>query len=556
MNRRQFIRWSGAAIGTLVFSSWENAEGAPYYQIIQPSKVFAVLDDGEHELHRDGNAWSYRDVRVRFSSSAGSSSVIADCPTLPLQFIRLEWSYPLQRTRSIMGDHWERTYGDLDFHPLDANRKMPWYLIAYDGKAATCIGVRTGCASIAYWQAGPDRLRLTLDTRNGGMGVLLGDRTLHAADILVVKSKGDENVFATGRRFCSLLCEKPVLSQQPVYGINDWYAAYGNNSPALILELTKLMTELATDTDNRPFSVLDAGWAWYSPYHPNDGGWMDDFSRPNEKFKTGMDKLAMDIRGLGMRPGIWTRPLCAAHDAPSSILLPAIPGRDDPKSPVLDPTIEENIALVRRNIRLYREWGYEMVKHDFTTYDMLGKWGSQMKDDITSPGWHFHDRSRTTAEIALDLYRAIRDEAGDKVYLIGCNTFSHLGAGIFELSRVGDDTSGKEWERTRKMGVNTLGFRMIQHDNFYAADGDCVGLTKDVPWEKNKQWMQLVAGSGTPLFISVQADVLGAEQRQLIRDSFARAAKPQPPGEPLDWLTTLQPRKWKLDGEIRTFDWG
>ena len=125
MNRRQFIRWSGAAIGTLVFSSRENAEGAPLYQIMQPSKVFAVLDDGEHELHRDGNAWSYRDVRVRFTSSGSGSSVIVDCPTLPLQFIRLEWSYPLQKTRRIMGDHWERTYGDLEFHPLDANRKMP-----------------------------------------------------------------------------------------------------------------------------------------------------------------------------------------------------------------------------------------------------------------------------------------------------------------------------------------------------------------------------------------------------------------------------------------------
>jgi len=556
MNRRQFIRWSGTTLGTLIILRKASAKDAPWEEIAQPSKVFVILDDGQYQLKRDGNAWSYRDVTVRCTSSAAGMAVVVHCPTQPLQFIQLEWSYPLQKTQGIMGDHWERTYGDLDFHPLDEERKMPWYFIAHDDISATCMGVGTGCPSIAYWQAGASRLRLTLDTRNGGMGVQLGHRTLHAADVIVTRTKDNENVFATGRRFCKLLCKKPLLSRQPVYGINDWYYAYGNNSPALILELTKIMTGLAIDTNNRPFSVIDAGWAWYSPYHPNDGGWMDDFSRPNDKFKSGMDKLAGDIRRLDMRPGIWTRPLCAAHDDPASLLLPSIPGREDPRSPILDPTIAENVARVRHNIRLYRQWGYELIKHDYTTYDMLGKWGSQMKNDITTPGWHFYDRSRTTAEIALDLYRAIREEAGDGVYIIGCNTFSHLGAGIFELSRVGDDTSGKEWDRTRKMGVNTLGFRMIQHDNFYAADGDCVGLTKDVPWEKNKQWMELVAGSGTPLFISAQPDVLGADQQRLIRESFARAAKPQAPGEPLDWLTELQPKKWKLDGEVRTFDWG
>jgi alpha-galactosidase len=120
---------------------------------------------------------------------------------------------------------------------------------------------------------------------------------------------------------------------------------------------------------------------------------------------------------------------------------------------------------------------------------------------------------------------------------------------------VGDDTSGKEWARTRKMGVNTLGFRMIQHNNFYAADGDCVGLTKDVPWEKNRQWMELIAGSGSPLFISAQPDILGAEQRAAIRSSFTLVARKLPPGEPLDWLTNPQPARWRLNGRIREFTW-
>ena len=139
--------------------------------------------------------------------------------------------------------------------------------------------------------------------------------------------------------------------------------------------------------------------------------------------------------------------------------------------------------------------------------------------------------------------------------LIGCNTMSHLSAGIFELNRIGDDTSGKDWSRTRKMGVNTLGFRMIQHKNFYEADGDCVGLTKNVPWEKNKLWMQLLAESSTPLFISAEKDALGSAQKEFIKTCFLSASKNQEVGEPLDWLTTSLPAKWKLNGEVKEFNW-
>ena len=37
-------------------------------------------------------------------------------------------------------------------------------------------------------------------------------------------------------------------------------------------------------------------------------------------------------------------------------------------------------------------------------------------------------------------------------------------------NRTGDDTSGRIWERTRRMGVNTLAFRLPQHNAFYHID--------------------------------------------------------------------------------------
>jgi len=554
MQRRHFIKLTGVSLGSMLLFRSSGADGHGKLLVALPGKVFIKLDDGEHELQSaDKLSWTYHDVMVQLRYAGDALRVQLHSPKDALHVVRMQWEYDQPATTKFLGDHWERTYGDLFFQPASSEKKLPWYFIQHDDQSTTCFGVKTGCNSICHWNIGDGRMHMSMDVRNGGSGVELGDRLLHAADIISTKNKDGENSFATARRFCGMMCDKPRLARHPVYGINDWYYAYGNNSPKLILEQTALLTALATDTYNRPFSVIDAGWAHYSTSLPGDCCWGGDFSRPNDKFKD-MQSLAADIRKLGMRPALWTRPLCAADEDNKNLLLPVIAGRENPKNPVLDPSLAENIERIKRNISIYKQWGYEMVKHDFSTFDMLGKWGFQMAGDITSAGWHFNDRSKTTAEIILQLYTSIREAAAD-MYLIGCNTMSHLSAGIFEVNRIGDDTSGKEWARTRKMGVNTLGFRLIQHNHFYAADGDCVGLTKDVPWEKNKQWMQLVAESGTPLFISAQPDALGDAQKKSILEYFAIAAKKLPVGEPMDWLTNQLPAKWKLNGNVQTFDW-
>src|SRR5438552_1011705 len=127
------------------------------------------------------------------------------------------------------------------------------------------------------------------------------------------------------------------------------------------------------------------------------------------------------------------------------------------------------------------------------------------------PGWNFHDRTKTSAEIVRELYTDIRRAAGDAM-LIGCNTIGHLAAGLFEIQRTGDDTSGKEWERTRRMGVNTLAYRLPQHGAFFQSDPDCAAHTAATPWELDRQFLDLVAKSGTALFVSVDPRTVTPEQ--------------------------------------------
>jgi hypothetical protein len=202
----------------------------------------------------------------------------------------------------------------------------------------------------------------------------------------------------------------------------------------------------------------------------------------------------------------------------------------------------------------------QFIKHDYSTWDAFGRWGFEIGAELTLGDWHWQDQTRTHAEVLLNWYTAMREAAGD-AYLLGCNTIGHLAAGLFEIQRTGDDTSGRIWERTRKMGINTLAFRMPQHRAFFVADADCAAHTSQTPWEMDQQWLDLVARSGTALFISVNPVGITEEKKA----AFGRAVRLALDGgdavemdggiEPLDWLTNTCPERWRLGKQTKTYNW-
>jgi alpha-galactosidase len=254
------------------------------------------------------------------------------------------------------------------------------------------------------------------------------------------------------------------------------------------------------------------------------------------------------VKRLGARPGAWYRPLEAPASAPSTWRLAR-----DPKA--LDPTVPEVREKIAADIGRMRDWGFDLIKHDYTTYDLLGRWGFEMGTSLTKNGWTFSiGPNRTTSEVIDDMYGTIRTAARDAL-IIGCNTVSHLSAGHFEMCRVGDDTSGTDWSRTWKMGVNSLAFRAPQQGAFYVADADCVGVTTSIPWALNRQWLDLLSRSGTMLFVSLAPDALGAEQKADLTRAMAIASVQQPIGEPVDWQRSNSPEHWRLMGKDVAFDW-
>jgi alpha-galactosidase len=487
------------------------------------------------ELARSGSRWAERGVEVETTIEARRMPVRVSAPGAALTHVHLRWNLPVDADLRFLGDQWERSYGDLAWRAMTPERVMPWYFATYDGAVLHAYGVETGASAMCFWQADPQGVSLWLDVSNGGSGVELGERQLLAATVISRRGQEGEDALAALRAFCTLMCAKPRPYPGVIYGTNDWYYAYGKSSREMILEDAEMAAGLCPHGGPKPFTVIDDGWT------------------NKEKFPD-MPRLAEEIRERGARPGIWIRPLIAPQDTSRSLLMPdARFGRRSERTVELayDPTVSDALEAVRAKLRQLQAWRYEMIKHDFSTYDLLGQWGFEMGARPALPGWHFHDRSRTNAEIISNLYREIRAVLGEKSLILGCNTVGHLGAGIFDLSRTGDDTSGKLWERTRRMGVNTISFRLPQHRSFFVADGDCVAVTQAVPWRETAEWLRFVAASGTALFVSVEKSAMGAEQRQALADAFKLAAGSPSLKTAADWFESTTPRQWSGN----TFDW-
>ncbi|MEZ0298655.1 MAG: hypothetical protein ACAI35_19580 [Candidatus Methylacidiphilales bacterium] len=492
-------------------------------------------------------------VQVWLAETHAKSQVVIASPDVAVKSVQLRWNFRVPSRFHILNDAWERGYGTLQWAVMAPERVLPWYFMATDTRDTVGIGVRTQPNALCFWRVDTQGVTLCLDVRNGGEGVFLGDRLLRAAEIVVDEGIEGSTPFEAACRFCRLLCPQPRLPNHIVYGSNNWYYAYGNITPESVREDGKLIADLTQGLANRPYMVIDDGWQQHArPGQPPLGG---PWTAGNSRFYDMMG-LAKDLKSMGTRPGLWNRPMGANPDDPDNLLLPLARANEaSARIKILDPSIPEVLERIENDFRVQNSWGYELLKHDWTTHDIFGRWGFAMQGVLTNSGWHFYDRTRTTAEIILELYRAIRRGAGESV-IIGCNTVGHLSAGIFELQRTGDDTSGRNWERTRRMGINTLAFRMPQHNAFFAVDADCVGITGEVPWELNSRWLDLLARSGTPLFVSADPKAVGPAQRRALIAAFRIASSPHPVAEPLDWLDTTSPAHWRfLTGAEATYDW-
>ncbi len=553
LTRRSFLRKGAAAIGGITVASTaagepgmaQTSQKAPapssFLDLLRvPDAVTAytsfakMLPAGRIALRATGSKWASGRILVESVVDHNALMLTLAAPSTSIVAVHVRWRALTARDLRALGDAWERSYGDLGWRDLVPERVMPWYFATSDGFACHGYGVKTDAAALCFWQLDPEGVSLWLNVANGGNGVELGQRRLTMATVVSRRGVEGEHSVDAVAGLCRAMCARTSRPTVPIYGANDWNYSYGQSTADSILRDTDFISELSPGGGPRPFSVIDEGW------HNGTPPWPD------------MGKLAHDIKQRKARPGIWIRPLRAPRDAAPGLLLPVArfgEKKDRAAELAYDPTIPEAQERIRAKVEEITSWGYEMLKHDFTTYDLLGQWGFEMGPLPTLPGWSLHDRSRTNAEVIAGLYGMLREAAGEGTLIDGCNTVVHLGQGVFDLQRTGDDTSGREWERTRRMGVNTLAFRLPQHGICYSVDADMVGITDSVPWEFNRQWLEVLARSGTATIVAPGPAARGPEQRAALRDAFAIAAAGGIAARPVDWMETSTPERWQPGGK-------
>lgn len=486
----------------------------------------------------ENNDYNLDDINVKLNQDNEHLAIFLTAQTSKVKWIKLRWNnLSWDKNIRFLGDAWERGYGDMEWKGMNPNRFMPWYFCAKSEAKSVCYGVKVRPSAMCFWQVDSLGMTLFLDVRCGGSGVNLKGRVIKLADVIACEMR-DCTSFEAMQEFCGQMCEDPILPKYPVYGSNNWYYAYGKSSESEILADCDYILNLTKDIENKPYMVIDDCWQEHHRLNEYNGG---PWTKGNEKFPD-MKALAEKLVQKGVRPGIWVRLLLNEDENIKNEWRLS-------HNNCIDPTNPEALNYIKEDIKRICNWGYTLIKHDFSTFDLFGKWGFQMSPLVTDDGWHFYDDSLTSAEVVKLLYKAILDasvEASNgETLILGCNTIGHLGAGYMHINRTGDDTSGVDWERTRFMGVNTLAFRLPQHGKFYEIDADCVGIDGGISWSMNKQWADVLAKSGTPLFISVRPNILDETEKQELHEILKVASKQEHHVIPVDWEETTCPEHWQ-----------
>ena len=404
-SRREFLEQT-AALG-LTLSGLDAVTIAPrqssgtFVDLRRSPDAVSVQTDGA-ESRSSGDRWPVRgkryprgnrDHRRRTPDSALGSFDRDQARPRPL-------APNIDRIQLILGDAWERGYGDLEWRGFVPDRVMPWYVATCDGDADA---------------------RLRRPHRRGGVLLLAGRSGRHqplgrraerrrrratrrarrstCATWSCRAGRAGESAFAALHAFCQQMCASSaaaraagVRQQRLVLGLRQEQ----RGEPCSPTRGTSSSSRPPARTARSPSSTT-AGSRGAARTSAGAGTW----DRGNEKFPD-MPALASRGRSAPARGRASGSDRCRRPpDAPDAWRLPR--DRD-----VLDPTVPEVREKIADDIARLRQWGFELIKHDYSTFDIFGRWGFQMGAALTRDGWTFaegpraHDRRGDQRAVSHD----------------------------------------------------------------------------------------------------------------------------------------------------------
>ncbi len=496
-------------------------------------------------------ATATNDVKFEYKVENGVGKVIVYPSGSPVKYLKLRFRGDLSFADKVYGDQWERAASEqyMQWTAIMPSRPLPWFCyVLGEGKMA-CYGVKVGPDCFAYWQVDPRGVTLFLNLCSGHRGTDLKE-PLVACEVVEHFSEEGEDPYRVAKRFASIMSPVKNMPKEPIFGVNNWYWAYGRISHASVMDETDYLIQMCDGASHRPYMIIDDGWQLNRTYCAPSyigGPWV-----ANERFGS-MSETAAAIHDKGAKVGIWFRPLLTLGDIPTESRYEGASG-----GIILDPSHPYTLERVERDAARIRSWGYDLIKHDFTSIDIFApNIFSDNRGDMNLYGVHhpFFDNTKTTATIVKNLYKAIQKGAGE-ADVIGCNTISHLTAGIHSIYRVGNDTSGRSFEWTHRFGLNSV-MRLPQNDSFYLVDPDCAAFTDMVDHDLNLDFLEMCALTGMATLASVTPHTLSDKSMKRINEIYKLASLDKSRLGIVGYDKCVNPERFASeDGSVtRDYDW-
>lgn len=457
------------------------------------------------------------DVKYDYVVSQHSAKVVVYPSGSPVKYLKLRFRGDFSCVDKVYGDQWERSSEGayLEWRSVMPSRALPWFCFVKQGERIACYGVKTGADCFAFWQVDAHGVTLFMNLCSGNEGTDLKS-PITACEVVELFGNEGEDPYKLAKRFSAMLCDSPVLPNEPIFGVNNWYWAYGHISKDTISTETDYLLEMCDGTKHRPYMIIDDGWQLNRTY--DKGAYIGGPWTANDRFGSMADTADM-IHRKGAKAGIWFRPLLTLGNIPEAAKLTTASG-----GIILDPSHPYTLERVFSDASTIRSWGYDLIKHDFTTIDITGI-SPLTSERQTALMCHtdrrFYDNTSTTATIIKNLYKTVQNAVGT-TDVIGCNTVGHLTAGIHSTYRVGNDTSGRSFEWSRRLGVNSV-MRLPQNDTFYRADPDCAAFTERVDHDINLDYLEMCAITGMTTLASVTPGILTPERMKRINEIYRMA---------------------------------
>lgn len=177
----------------------------------------------------------------------------------------------------------------------------------------------------------------------------------------------------------------------------------------------------------------------------NDG-WQkgkDDWTE-NEKFPSGLENIAAEIKDAGAMAGIWlcpvrVDPLMDEQGKSQRVFPPewyCNYNTGNPDMGKLDPSQPDARAFIIKSLKYSLDKGFNYFKLDFSKipYDAI----------------RFHNQKLTRFQAQRELYRLFRASIGEESYLLSCGISDQRSlAPLIDADRIGTDT-GPRWGFSRK----------------------------------------------------------------------------------------------------------